>query len=298
MTAGGGHRTIDGVRRSLKLLATSSVLLVGLTAVAEPIPVARVADAEPAPGPDGRVVFVSNRLGGMHLFVTDAEGGAPVRLTSAGGPYDTPAWSPDGRSIAAVDESAGNPDIVIIDLPTRSVRRLIESPQRDLHPAWSPDGLRLLFTRYTDGGAGGGEGTLSLHEVTLADGRERALGAGSYASWSPDGRSRAYWRYFDRNAEIAIATESGGELRLTDDAAFDGWPSWSPDGARVVFARERGDDADLWIADVGKRTVSPLISGPGRLVSPKFSRDGKSIYFQWTNQGRTGIWRIPAPHSE
>lgn len=282
------------MRRSFLRLTAAALLLPILGAIAEPMPVARVANAEPAPGPDGSLAFVSNRSGGMQVFALAAQTAAPVQLTTTGGPWDTPAWSPDGRWIAAVDEASGSGDIVVFDARGAAARRLVASPSADLHPNWSADGRRIVFTRFT-AQTGTDEATLSIHAIEVAGGDEQALGPGSYASWSPDGKRLVYWRQFDGNAEIVVRTEAGGETRLTRDPAFDGWPSWSPDGTRIVFARERGDDADLVLLDPETGKESAMLSGRGRRTSPKFSRDGRWIYFQWTNDGHTGIWRVEAP---
>ena len=52
--------------------------------------------------PDGkRIAFGSKRAGESEIYVMNADGTAPARLTAVGG--STPAWSPDGRSLAILD---------------------------------------------------------------------------------------------------------------------------------------------------------------------------------------------------
>jgi hypothetical protein len=59
----------------------------------------------------------------------------------------TPAWSPDGRSIAvSLWQQGGYRDIVIVDLATRALRYVTRDRALDLHPRFSADGKWLFFS--------------------------------------------------------------------------------------------------------------------------------------------------------
>lgn len=105
------------------------------------------------------------------IFVTSLDGKGTKRLTDWPGAAMTPAWSPDGRSIAfASDRSAprdtsgmpGGPlfglDIYVMDSDGSRPRRITTSGGTS--PAWSPDGLRIAFVGVTN--ARGGSGRLWL----------------------------------------------------------------------------------------------------------------------------------------
>ena len=64
----------------------------------------------------------------------------------------------------------------------------------------------------------------------------------------------------------------------------------SPDGKYLVFdvthysMKENKGDTDIWIASVDGKSVKPIIATKDRESSPKFSPDGKSIYFSKKGQ--------------
>ncbi|MCH7890921.1 MAG: PD40 domain-containing protein [Gemmatimonadetes bacterium] len=152
----------------------------------------------PTPSPDGRtVVAVQSRGGTNRLVRVDLETGDILGLT----PFlddvywAYPAWSPDGRWIAASRWSRGAfYDVVVLNTEGAVVSRITNDRAIDQAPTWSPDGRWLLWSSDRSGipnlyateidpelGMPG-----SLRQVT------NVLGGTAYPSVGPDGE----WIYF------------------------------------------------------------------------------------------------------
>ncbi len=192
------------------------------------------ADLDPAWSPDGtRIAFASAREGNLEIFVMDATGANPVRLTF-GGVNDQPAWSPDGTKIAFVSRSSGNPEIHVMNADGTGEVRLTTENQRDGHPAWSPDGSKIAF----DSDRGGS----SAIWVMNADGSSPIrLPSGSrgdyYPAWSPDGTRIAYVTGVGSyGTDIWMMNADGsGRVALTVGYEDVQDPAWSPDGGKIAF---------------------------------------------------------------
>ena len=86
-----------------------------------------------------------------------------------------------------------------------------------------------------------------------------------------------------RNSEVVVAdTDGTNEVTVSNSAAFDGWPAWSPDGTTIAFASNRSGPANvghIWLVNPDGKNLRRLTDGmPVGFVQPWWSSDGKSIY--------------------
>ncbi|MFA5812060.1 MAG: hypothetical protein WC956_07010, partial [bacterium] len=220
-----------------------------------------------------------NVNGTENIWVMNADGTGLTALTqnTDGAHSAAPQWSPDGGRICfqsylplaqggapsrsyniwVMDADGGNPAALtavgIADAPSQ-------------FPRWSPDGSRVVFQSNMPLGEGGAATASSNIWVVDADGGNltaltqlTAAGAASEVpQWSPDGTWITFHsqRSLDSTADVANANAtaniwvvdvSGGNAaaltRLTALNANSFYPSWSPDGSKILYVSTRSFDA-------------------------------------------------------
>ena len=88
---------------------------------------------------DGReIVYASNATGSFQIWIMDADGSNPRRLTEGPDFNFQPAVSPDGETIAFTSTRAGNYEIFMMDLDGSNQRNASNSTGKETLPFGSP----------------------------------------------------------------------------------------------------------------------------------------------------------------
>ncbi len=121
------------------------------------------------------------------LIVADADGENPHVVMEYKEPLMSPAWSPDGQSLAYVSFENRLPSVYVQNLKSGERRRVSAKAGVNQAPAWSPDGKRLALTLSTR------DGNLDIYVMDLAtEALTRVTddpGIDTEPQWSKDGQN-------------------------------------------------------------------------------------------------------------
>lgn len=193
---------------------------------------------QPAWAPDGsRLLVRSNRDAGHQdvWSIRAADGGDPVQLTADLADDRYPAYSPDGTRIVFRSDRAGDPDVWVMNADGSGAVNLTAGSGRwESAPAWSPDGTRIAFERVSIPG----------------DPDEDAAAAAADEVWT-------------------MSADGSDQRRLTDNAAHDEGPAYSPDGKLIVFTSARDEPkGDIWLMATDGSGQRLLYGSPATEESP------------------------------
>lgn len=243
-------------------------------------------------GGGGQIAFVSTRDGNGEIYVMNADGSNPQRLTNWRQWDGYPAWSPDGTQIAYYSYLSGKDWVIkVMDSDGGNVRQLTDNGICDGAPHWSPDGTRIAYSSAADCTAErreiyvmNADGTVQRN-VTNHDADETG------SSWSPDSQQIVFASNRDGDYEIYVMNADGSDVRqLTENDAEDLMPAWSPQGPQIAFVSDRDGNDEIYLMDASGDNVRRLTDSPTVDWFPTWSPDGSQLLFNSKRDGNLEIY--------
>jgi len=196
---------------------------------------------------------------GTDIFITEVLAAKTTNLTNDRGSNWSPAWSPDGRTLAFLSDRDGQVRVWLWDRPRKELRRLALDPVRTYFGfegiRWSPNGRRLAV-KLSPLGMTRGQLDRLLPSPPSPTTPRPAIDGGVTATVfdatevrdtssppAPLALNLDSTRSF-LNTELAdlaiIDIRSGRVKRVVPRARIMGW-QWSPDGSRLAFTTRQPD---------------------------------------------------------
>jgi TolB protein len=219
-------------------------------------------------------------------------------VTIAKGDVRNAKWSADGAQV--VYERILHRGATEHLVPTQSRDSDFELILSEPFPSFSPDGRKLLYSKY---GADGLSASDTSIQIMNADGSgETTLfhrpGMTAYDSvWSPAGDMIAFCvgKYFRTPglpaSQIALIKPDGSGFRaVAEEGVNNGFPSWSPDGKRLVYRRGK----QLVILTLADGKIMTLTDGSHYDNFPEWSPRGDIMF----TSDRDGLFKLFLIHPD
>jgi dipeptidyl aminopeptidase/acylaminoacyl peptidase len=285
-----------------------------------------VSSSHPRWSPDGKsIAFLSARdEGKTQVWLLNVCGGEAERLTNASQDVEDFVWSPDSRLLVLILRDPSPEELEVAsehkdkDAPRSGSAAEHDAKDKKKTPKpWVIDRLQFKIDEvgYLD------RRRTHLYLFDLAAKSLKQITSGDYddsePAWSPDGKSIAFTSNrsnpdpdatYDSNIWVVASdnTDKGAHLtQVTINPGSDTTPAWSPDGKWLAYVTQL--DPHLFDYATKHLAVSPATGGPAKVLtlsfdrmvtSPRFSPDGKFIYFIADDDGTQNLCRIPVVGGE
>jgi dipeptidyl aminopeptidase/acylaminoacyl peptidase len=238
-----------------------------------------------------------------NVWIVSTSGGAPIQV-SQGGRDNSPAWSPDGKTLAFLSARDGNSQVYLLSMDGGEAKKLTKlSTGADLFH-WSPDGKIIAYSSsvYPDCRDDACNAKRD-EEKDKSKVKARLYDHLLYRHWD-------HWSEGKRSHLFVIPADGSAAARdLTSGADYDVPPeersgpgdfNFSPDGAELCYSAVTdkveaiSTNADLFLVSVAGGESKRITTQPGFDGNPVYSPDGRYIAYhaQLTPAYESDKWRV------
>ncbi|HTQ80143.1 MAG TPA: S9 family peptidase [Thermoanaerobaculia bacterium] len=214
------------------------------------------------------------------IYLTTVDGAPPRRLGRKEEDNESPRFSRDGQLLAFLSDRGEGPQIFVGRPGARWPKQVTHVPDGVGDFDWAPDGRHLVFVRFDpEAGSAGAHGPLPRRGQRDTEAApiviERSL-VQRDGSGFLENLHQHLW---------VIPAEGGDPKRITDGAADDSSPRWSPDGRWIAFVSNRtpdpdsNDDTDIFLVHPDGTGLRRLAETPGPDAAPVWSHRGDRVAF-------------------
>ncbi len=207
---------------------------------------------------------------GAELYLSDIDGGNVIRLTNNDA-YDAEvSMSPDGERIVFTRQIDGMLDIWMMNADGTGEKQLTFTEDwQEGAPFFLPDSRTITMRAWKRSEHEISPTPMTIFTVDTDTGEVTQRTHDGWMNWAPyptpDGQHYVFVRPLldnPMNWEVFLGSLDGGDpVRLTFNDSFDGFPSVSPDGKKMLFTRSTGprfmSDLYTFVMDISSLNVGP-----------------------------------------
>ncbi|MBR6022196.1 MAG: PD40 domain-containing protein [Kiritimatiellae bacterium] len=203
----------------------------------------------------GKITFTSFLRRFPDVYMYELATGRITPLAQWPGMNTGGALSPDSRSLAVILSKDGNPDLYVMDMATRQLKRLTNTRGvSEGSPCWSPDGQRIAYVSDATR-------TPQIYVIPRNGGQPQQLTRGAHSAspdWGPGGLI-AYQVQQGRQFQIAVMDPNTRQERVVTafDASYED-PSWAPDGRHLAATRTVNYRTDIVLLDTERDAMGRI----------------------------------------
>ena len=232
-------------------------------------------------GPTGHIVFtcqIYKYQSSDQICIMNADGTGYRRLTTDDSKrHFYPSLSPDGLKVLYVSFRQNNVyEIYAYELADGSVDRLTDRLGVLTAPEYSPDGQRIVFTRWNPNS--------DRYQIMVMDRNGDNPGnipnvEGWDPTWSPNGNQILFASARNGPVQLFVVKESGKGLKqISNLPSIRGRSDWSSLGQIVTYSGESWN-REVYIMNADGSESRQLTPTGGNSQGPSFSPDGKWVAF-------------------
>jgi len=254
-------------------------------------------DFDPAFAPDGSALYFRRRTGGGgdDLYRLALPDGTPEQLTHDGRGLAGYSFSRAGRDVILSSNRSGMYELWRMPAAGGALERVEGLVARDPGGPEVGEG-RLVFEEWAF--------EINLWGVHADSTAAQPLVVSTWWDKHPhlrrDGERIAFISNRSGPPEVWVANGDGSApTRLTGfDGASVEAPRWSPDAEQIVFQARPETVANLYVIDAEGGSPRPITTDDADDVAPRWSRDGRWIYFGSNRDGSWQLWKRPVEDGE